>query len=117
VIFDPSRLAVEAVESGGFLGAADAAQVVADTSTPGQIVLGASRLGDRPGVAGRGIVARIRFRALAPGTAVVSFAAHRVMDKRLDEIASVATADARIEVRDAGGALLPRVLEEPAPAP
>ena len=117
VEFDPSRLAIEAVEPGGFLGGADAAQVVADTSTPGQVVLGASRVGDLPGVAGRGVVARLRFRALAPGAATVAFAAHRVMDKRLDEIASVATADARVEVRAAGVAPLPRFAEEPSEAP
>ncbi len=109
--FDPSRLAIEAVVAGGFLGGVGAAQVVADTSVPGRVVLGASRLGDLPGVAGRGVVARLRFRALAPGAASVRLAAHRVMDKELDEIASVATADAGVEVLAAGVAPLPRPAE------
>jgi len=117
LVFDPSRLALEAVEPGTFLGGPGAAQVVADTSAPGQIVLGASRVGDRPGVAGRGVVARFHFRTLAPGTAVVSIAAARAMDQRLDEIASEIVADARIEVAQAGAALLPRFLEAPASEP
>lgn len=95
----------------------DAAQVVADTSTPGQIVLGASRVGDRPGVAGRGVVARLHFRTLAPGPAVVSITAVRAMDKSLDEIASEVRAEARIEISQPGTAFVPRFLEEPATAP
>jgi len=115
--FDPSRLLIEAVEPGGFLGLGGAAQVVADTSTPGQIVLGASRVGERPGVAGRGVVARLHFRTLAPGPAVVEIAAVRAMDGSLDEVASEVAGAARIEVAQAGAAPLPRFLEEPATAP
>jgi general secretion pathway protein D len=117
ITFDPSRLFIEAVEPGTFLGGMDASQVVADTSTPGQIVLGASRMGDRPGVAGRGVVARLHFRTLAPGPAVVSITAVRAMDKSLDEIASEVRAAAQIEISQPGTALVPRFLEEPATAP
>jgi general secretion pathway protein D len=97
--FDSRVLAVEAVVPGGFLGGPGAAQVLADTSSPGSIVLGASRLGRSAGVAGRGTVATITFRALAAGTTPVHFAARRVLDPALVEVAGVTAADAMVEVR------------------
>jgi general secretion pathway protein D len=97
--FDPALLAVEAVEGGDFLGGAGAAEVVADTSTAGTVVLGASRRGQKAGVAGRGRIARVTFRALAPGAGSVRFAAQRVLDPALVEIGGVVTGSAAIEVR------------------
>jgi hypothetical protein len=100
--YDPALLAVERVEAGDFLGGGDAAEVLADISTPGEIVLGASRLGERPGVAGHGRLARVVFRALASGTATVRFAAQRAMDADLAPVPDVETGTAEIEVRPAG---------------
>jgi general secretion pathway protein D len=100
--YDPQRLAVERVEAGDFLGGSDAAEVLADTSTPGEIVVGASRLGDRPGVAGHGRLVLVTFRALATGGATVRFAAQRVMDATLAPVPGVETGVAEIEVRPAG---------------
>ncbi len=73
--FDPTVLRVESVDPGDFLGAASESQVLSDTARPGALVIGASRLGQRPGVKGAGIVARITFRALAAGKANLSFEA------------------------------------------
>jgi general secretion pathway protein D len=106
--FDPALLAVERVDDGGFLGGSGAAQVLADSSTPGTVVLGASRLGQRPGVAGSGKVARITFRALANGTTAVRFADRRVLDPQLLEIASVEATGASVEVRSDAGREPPR---------
>jgi len=117
IAFDAAVLAVEGVDAGDFLGAAGAAEVMADSSTPGTLVLGASRLGQFPGVAGRGTVARITFRALARGATSLRFAARRVLDPGLLEVAGVATADAAVEVR-AAGERAPRAggeVEPPAP--
>ena len=100
ITYDASRLAVERVDAGDFLGGSGAAQVIADTSTPGTIVLGASRLGQRPGVAGRGTVATITFRTLEPGATPVAITDRRVLDPDLLEIAGVETGAARIEVRE-----------------
>ncbi|KAB2958255.1 MAG: hypothetical protein F9K16_13795, partial [Thermoanaerobaculia bacterium] len=97
--YDPRLLAVERVEAGDFLGGAESAEVLADTSTPGEIVVGASRLGDRPGVAGQGRLVRVVFRALASGTATVRFAAQRIMDADLQPVPGVETGVAEIEVR------------------
>ncbi len=106
--FDPAVLAVESVVAGEFLGGAGAAEVLADTSTPGEIVLGASRLGDRPGVAGHGRIAVVTFRAVAAGDARVRFVAQRVMDALLSPIGSVETGTTVVQVR----AVLPAVAAE-----
>jgi len=68
LLFNPKVLAVEKVEAGDFLGGSGAAQVMSDTSRPGDVVIGASRLGKVPGVKGTGTVARITFRAVAAGS-------------------------------------------------
>ncbi|MFY9824455.1 MAG: cohesin domain-containing protein [Thermoanaerobaculia bacterium] len=84
--FDPSVLSVEAVDPGDFLGAAGESQVLSDTGRPGALVIGASRLGQRPGVKGSGIVARITFRALAAGKANLGFEA-KALDSGLRPVA------------------------------
>ncbi len=73
--FDPAVLSVEAVDPGSFLGAVGESQVLSDSSRPGALVIGASRLGQRPGVKGAGIVARITFRAVAAGRTDLGFEA------------------------------------------
>ncbi len=99
LLFDAALLALESVEAGDFLGGAGAAQVLADSSSPGTIVLGASRLGREPGVAGRGTLAHLHFRALAAGKCELRFSARRVLDPSLVELAGVETEIATIEVR------------------
>jgi general secretion pathway protein D len=73
--FDPAVLAVEKVEAGDFLGKAGEAQMLSDFSRPGSLVLGASRLGQVPGIRGQGTVARITFRAVAAGQTRLGFTA------------------------------------------
>jgi len=73
--FDPAVLSVESVDPGEFLGPVGESQVLSDAGRPGALVIGASRLGQRPGVKGSGVVARITFRALAAGKANLSFEA------------------------------------------
>ena len=74
VAYDPTRVEVVAVAAGEFLGGAGEREVLADLSRPGEIWLGASRLGDRPAVAGRGTVAVLRVRAIAAGVAELAIA-------------------------------------------
>ena len=68
VVYDPAHVEVVAVAAGEFLGGAGEREVLADLSHPGEIWLGASRLGDRPAVAGHGTVAVLRLRAREAGT-------------------------------------------------
>jgi general secretion pathway protein D len=99
--FDPGLLEIVAVEPGDFLGGADAADVVADLTTPGEIVLGASRRADRAPVAGRGRLALVTLRAVADGGAELAIRAHRVMTATLAPVAGVEIANTEIEVRAA----------------
>jgi general secretion pathway protein D len=98
--YDPTLLAVEQVVAGDFLGGSKNAQVTADTSTPGELVLGASRVAGAAGVAGHGSIALVRFRALAEGDAEVEIAAVRAMDPDLSEVAGVAVESSRIAIAD-----------------
>ena len=87
--FDPTQLEVEAVEAGDLLGGAGRAELLADWSRPGHLVVGASRLGRQSGVVGSGEVARIRFRALASGPNHLQFGKARALSPRLEEMGLV----------------------------
>ncbi len=97
--FDPARLEVVRVEAGGFLGTAAQSKVLSDFSHPGELLLGASRLGELPGVAGQGEVARVVFRALQSGPAVLSWTVVRALDPALKDIGTVDARPLRVRVR------------------
>ncbi|HYL04446.1 MAG TPA: cohesin domain-containing protein [Thermoanaerobaculia bacterium] len=101
--FDPALLAVAAVAPGDFLGDQGKAEVLADFSRPGEVVVGASRLGDQPGVTGAGTLVRVTFRALAAGSALVGFAGREALDKALQPVLPISVKPAHIEVRGDGG--------------
>ncbi len=84
--FDPARLELVRVEAGDFLGGEAEAVFLADASSPGEVVLGASRVGEAPGVVGRGVVARLVVRALTPGEAVVGFGRSRARGRDLERL-------------------------------
>jgi len=100
--FDPAMLAVEEVVAGDFLGGLGASQVLSDTRRPGTMLLGASRLGDVPGVQGTGTLARVTFRALARGSSLIEFAEGRALDPRLKPV-PVGLQSARVVVKRAPG--------------
>jgi general secretion pathway protein D len=101
--FDADLLAAEAVVTGDFLGGDDVAKVLSDSSRPGRIVLGASRLGEGEGVTGRGTVATVRFRAVGSGATRVRFVESRAMDARLQSVAPLRAATAEVIVVPASG--------------
>lgn len=107
VLFDPKVLAVDKVEAGDFLGGSGEAKVMSDLSRPGDLVIGASRLGKVPGVKGTGTVARITFRALAAGSSELGLDG-KALDASLRAVA-VRSRPALVEVSGAGA--------RPAPAP
>ncbi len=94
--FDPKVLEVERVDAGDFLGGTGQAQVMSDFGRPGSLVIGASRLGQVPGVKGKGTVARVVFRAVAQGRSDLAFEG-KALDASLKPLA-VRTRPARIEV-------------------
>jgi len=99
--FNPDVLTVERVEAGDFLGGPNASELLSDTSQAGRLVLGASRLGQEPGVAGAGPVARIVFRAVGTGQGDLAFDKAGAMDNGLEPLA-LGTQTATVEV-SAGG--------------
>ncbi|MEM7483129.1 MAG: secretin N-terminal domain-containing protein [Acidobacteriota bacterium] len=116
--FDPQVLEVKRVEAGDFLGRENEAEVLADTSQPGRIVIGASRLGEVPGVTGEGAVLRVVFRAIAEGPTRLELLDAEAMDSGLRKIQTGIFEAARIEV-DSGAGPLPRrdpeIRERPRP--
>ncbi len=97
--YDHRRLEVVAVRAGDFLGDSSKGQVLADFSRPGEVVIGASRLGAVPSVSGRGSVAVITFRALSHGTTEVRFRQAQALSVDLAPLAPVSAEPARIEIR------------------
>ena len=87
--FDPEHVEVLRVEGGAFLGTAGQSQVLADFSRRGELLLGASRLGQLPGVTGKGELARVTFRALAPGRTALAWSVVRALDERLKDVGAV----------------------------
>lgn len=100
VRFDPEVLKVESVERGDFLGGDGAAEVLTDSSTPGRLVIGGSRLGDRPGVAGSGPLVRVVFRAVGAGSGGLAFERAKALDDRRSQLA-LKTSAAGVEVSGA----------------
>ncbi|HEY2736925.1 MAG TPA: cohesin domain-containing protein [Thermoanaerobaculia bacterium] len=95
--YDPTLLTFESAAPGDFLGAPGTAQVIADASTPGTLVLGASRLGSAPGVSGEGTVALLTFRALAAGASRIAFDKPKALDAALHPVLPLRTLPLTIE--------------------
>ena len=105
--YDPELLELVSTQDGGFLGAGGAAEILSDTSVPGRIVLGASRLGTANGVMGRGTLYKMRFRALRLGEGQISFLKSNALDALLGSV-TLATSPALVSVqRGAFGAPVP----------
>jgi general secretion pathway protein D len=98
--FDPAVLAVEKIEAGDFLGTpgGGTAEVLSDASHAGEVVVGASRIGKVPGVAGQGLVARVTFRALAAGSTAVAIRGAKALGPQLDSLGPVETEMAQVQV-------------------
>jgi general secretion pathway protein D len=99
LVYDPAALAVEQVERGTFPAEA---QILADASRPGEVVIGASRMGEVPGVTGEGTVARITFRAVRPGPTQIGFSRSQALDAALQPVVPVRARPVQITVRQEG---------------
>jgi general secretion pathway protein D len=102
ITYEAEYLEVLAVEKGIFMGGEEECEVLADFSTPGEIILGASRLGDVDGVKGQGTVARIRFKALAIGSPRVRFDDRNALNKNLKFVKPVKSRPGVVEVVPGG---------------
>ncbi|HEV8240268.1 MAG TPA: secretin N-terminal domain-containing protein [Thermoanaerobaculia bacterium] len=86
---------------GPLLGGDGEAELLGAISAPGQLLLGASRLGDRPGVTGTGTVAVITFQAKREGTATVRLARPKALGPALEDLQPVTTTTAKVQVAPA----------------
>ncbi|MDX1643995.1 MAG: cohesin domain-containing protein, partial [Thermoanaerobaculia bacterium] len=86
--FDPEVLEVAEVYEGDFF--AGSGTVLADHSTPGRLVVGASQLGTAPAVSGKGTVVTILFRAVGAGTTRLAFRQGRALGSDLEPVGPVA---------------------------
>jgi hypothetical protein len=84
--YDPAALEIVRVERGSFFGGPDEAALLSDKSRPGRVLIGASRLGEEPGVSGRGEVARLIVRLKKPGRTVVRFRKGTALDAELEKL-------------------------------
>lgn len=98
--FDPALIEVTAVRAGSFLGGQEEISLMTDDSTPGTVFVGLSRLGERPGVAGRGRLLAIEVRATGPGTATIAVEQARPKGPALEVIASPIVEPLEIEIRE-----------------
>ena len=116
--WDPALLALERVVAGDFLGSGKNAGFASDDSIPGTLVLQADRVEGASGVAGHGVLARVRFRTLGEGIATVAVTASHVEDAELYELAAVAAAPSDVVIRtpDESGLTVFESVEPIAPA-
>jgi general secretion pathway protein D len=74
ITYDPAVLQALSCTEGPFMSADGAStQFLSDVTTPGQIVVGISRLGRETGAQGSGVLATILFRAAGPGQSNLDF--------------------------------------------
>jgi general secretion pathway protein D len=83
---------------GPLLGAEGEAELLGAVGQPGRLVLGASRLGQRPGVTGAGTVATITFAAKKTGTANVRLERPKALGPALEDLQPVTASNAKVQV-------------------
>ena len=117
LVYDDQLLQVLDVWSGDFIGSKKESQFLAEYSEPGRIVIGASRLGNRPGVQGRGNLAFVRFRALAEGRSAIKFEKGKALDRKLAPLKPVRRKKTAIQIGPAGANPAPPGGGEPSTPP
>jgi general secretion pathway protein D len=118
--YDPRALELVDTEPGGFFGDGAEAQTLIDSAQLGRVVVGASRMGRTHGVAGRGKLLTLRFRALVPGPVEIGFEKKRALDAFLQAVGPLASTPAKVTITGTAAPAKPPVeLErdavEPAP--
>lgn len=101
LVFDPSVVEFVRLIAGDFFGGAADAEVLANSTRPGVVVVGASRLGRAQGVTGSGSLATVMFRAKSAGETTLGFARVNALGADLQRLEPVETWRARAVVRAA----------------
>jgi hypothetical protein len=80
------------------LGAAGEIELLGAIGAPGRLLLGASRLGDRPGITGKGTVAVITFEARKSGTSAVRLDRPKALGPALEALQPISAQGAQVRV-------------------
>jgi hypothetical protein len=96
--FDPQVLELVGWGRGELLGGEGESELLAAESEPGRLVIGASRLGERPGVTGRGSVAVLSFVARRAGRTNLALRQPKALGPALEPLQPVTATPARILV-------------------
>ena len=102
--YDPRVLELVDTEAGTSFGEGAESQTLIDSSQIGRVVIGASRMGRTHGVAGRGKLLVLRFRALEPGETEIRFEKKRALDAFLQVVGPLSTSPARLTIAAAATA-------------
>ncbi len=98
--YDPERIEVTAVRAESFLGDQSEISLMTDTSTPGTVIVGLSRLGDHAGVAGRGHLLALEVRAVAAGRATIAVEQAKPRGPELEALPAPTVRPLEIEIQE-----------------
>ncbi len=98
--YDPERIEVTAVRAESFLGDQSEISLMTDTSTPGTVIVGLSRLGDQAGVAGRGHLLALEVRAVGPGRATIAVEQAKPKGPELEALPAPTVRPLEIEIQE-----------------
>ena len=98
--YDPERIEVTAVRAESFLGDQSEISLMTDTSTPGTVIVGLSRLGDRAGVAGRGHLLALEVRAVGAGRATIAVEQAKPKGPGLEALPAPTVRPLEIEIQE-----------------
>lgn len=97
--YDPQRIEVTAVRAESFLGGENDVSLMTDSSVPGTVIVGLSRLGNQAGVAGKGHLLAIEVRAVGPGTATIAVEEATPRGPQLEALGRPSVRPLEIEIR------------------
>jgi len=86
---------------GPLLGGDGEAELLGAVAAPGRLLLGASRLGNRPGIQGAGTVAVITFHAKRAGAATIRLDKPKALGPALEDLQPVTASNAKVQVAPA----------------
>ncbi|HEV8631893.1 MAG TPA: secretin N-terminal domain-containing protein [Thermoanaerobaculia bacterium] len=102
ITYDPQIVTPVSWTRGELLGGEGEAELLGAVSGAGRLLLGASRLGDRPGVTGKGTVAVIAFEAKHAGDTAIRFERPKALGPALEALPATAQG-AQVRVTPAAG--------------
>ena len=98
--YDPQRIEVRAVRAESFLGGENDVSLMTDSSEPGTVIVGLSRLGSQPGVVGKGHLLALEVRAVGPGTTTIGVEEATPKGPQLEALGRPSVRPLEIDIRE-----------------